>query len=179
MRHTLAALLFVCLAGISSTSAQSSGTPAVPEYSAKAGFLTTFTKYTSWPTGAFESPTAPLVIGVIGRDPFGEVLDKAAAKQGGRPLEVRRPRSQKEAERCHVIFIGKTASRAETEWLATLSTKPILTVGESGDPTARGSIVQFVLVGNRLSFDVDLSAADHAGLRLSSDLLSHARQVVR
>jgi hypothetical protein len=175
----LAALAVVCLAGIAEAAPQSPDSSAVPEYSAKAGFLTTFTKYTSWPAGAFESATAPVVIGVIGRDPFGDVLDKAAARQGGRPLEVRRLRSQQEAERCHVVFIGKAASRSEAEWLAALSSRPILTVAESGEPAARGSIVQFVLVGNRLTFDVNLSAAEQAGIRLSSDLLSHARQVVR
>lgn len=152
----------------------------VPEYSAKAGFLTTIAHYTTWPPEAFASPDAPIVIGVLGADPFGDVLSMtAAASRGGRPLQVRRLRTPRDADGVHIVFIGKAESRNEAAWIAALKDKPILTVGESGETLARGGILEFIRAQDKIGFSVNLPAAQLAGLRLSSDLLTHARKVTQ
>jgi len=38
------------------------------EYEVKAAFLFNFTKFLEWPDGSFDSPHAPIVIGIIGED---------------------------------------------------------------------------------------------------------------
>ena len=177
IRHRLLVpVLILALAG-STVRAQ----PAtVPEYSAKAGFLTTIARYTTWPPEAFTSPDAPIVIGVLGADPFGDVLTMtAAASRGGRPLQVRRLRAPKDADGVHIVFIGKGESRNEALWIAAIKDKPVLTVGESGETLTRGGILEFIRVQDKIGFAVNLPAAQLAGLRLSSDLLSHAKRVTQ
>ena len=48
----------------------------MPEYVVKAGFLYNFAKYVDWPEGAFEKADTPIAIGIVGKDPFGEALEK-------------------------------------------------------------------------------------------------------
>ena len=173
------ALVIAAVLGVTSPSFHAQSTIA-PEYNVKAGFLTTFINYTNWPEERFESPDSPIVICVLGRDPFGDVLDRTAAlSRSGRSLRVRRIRTPGEATSCHLVFIGRTEGRLEASWLSFLRRLMILTVGESGQTIARGGIVEFVTVGASVRFDVGLAAMEQAGIRLSSDMLAHARQVVR
>jgi YfiR/HmsC-like len=152
----------------------------VPEYNAKAGYLVAFQSYVTWPAGALAAPTSPVVLCVLGRDPFGAVLDEtAAARVGARPLQVRRIHSPNDAGDCQIVFIGKAESAREAEWLAAIKRKPILTVGESGKTVERGGAVEFGAVRDRVAFEVSLPAAEQAGLKISSDMLAHARKVYR
>jgi hypothetical protein len=152
----------------------------VPEYNAKAGFLVAFQSYVTWPADVPATPASPLVLCVLGRDPFGAVLDEtAAARIGARPLRVRRIDSPNDAGDCQIVFIGKTESTREAQWLAALKWKPILTVGESGKTVERGGAVEFGAVRDRVAFEVSLPAAEQAGLKVSSDMLAHARKVYR
>src|SRR5688500_18748603 len=79
---------------------------AAPEYSIKAGYILLFTRYVEWPASAFATPTAPIVVCVLGADPFGSVLDETLAGQLShkRPLSVRRVSNADAAEQCHVVF---------------------------------------------------------------------------
>ena len=58
----------------------------------KAAFLFNFTKFVEWPEGSFEDPHAPIVLGIIGDDPFGDDLESiiAGQKVQGRSLVIRR-----------------------------------------------------------------------------------------
>ena len=46
------------------------------EFQVKAVFLYSFAQFVEWPADAFESPQSPLIIGILGLDPFGETLDE-------------------------------------------------------------------------------------------------------
>jgi hypothetical protein len=152
----------------------------VPEYNAKAGYLVAFQSYVTWPADAPAMPASPVVLCVLGHDPFGAVLDEtAAARVGPRPLRVRRIHSPNDAGDCQIVFIGKTESTHEEQWLAALERKPILTVGESGKTLERGGAMQFGAVRDRVAFEVSLPAIEQAGLKVSSELLAHARKVYR
>lgn len=173
------AVLIAAVLGVTSLTLHAQSTIA-PEYNVKAGFLTTFINYTIWPEERFESPDSSVVICVLGTDPFGDVLDRTAAlSRSGRSLQVRRISRPGDAMGCHVVFIGRTEGRLEASWLNLLRRQMILTVGESGQTITRGGIVEFVTVGSSVRFDVSLAAMEQAGIRISSDMLAHARQVVR
>jgi hypothetical protein len=154
--------------------------PVIPEYNAKAGFLVAFPSYVTWPPDAALSSTAPMVLCVLGADPFGDVLDQtAAARIASRPLQVRRIQAPGESAGCQIVFIGKGETAQEAGWLAALKTRPVLTVGESGKTVERGGAVEFGAVRDRVAFEVSLRAVEQAGLKVSSDLLAHARKVYR
>ena len=63
--------------------------------------------------------------------------------------------------------------------LAALGTAPVLTVSDIPDFVKRGGMVQFVLDGNHVRFEINIAAAQRAGLTLSSELLKIARAVRR
>ena len=54
----------------------SAQTTPSPEYQVKAVFLFNFAQFVDWPSKAFPEPQTPLVIGVVGEDPFGPYLDE-------------------------------------------------------------------------------------------------------
>jgi len=74
----------------------------------QAVFLFNFAQFVDWPPEAFSDPQAPLVIGILGQDPFGSFLDETVRGESvrGRPFEIRRYRRLEEVKDCHVLFIA-------------------------------------------------------------------------
>lgn len=163
---------------------------AAPEYSIKAGYILLFTRYVEWPASAFATPTAPIVICVLGADPFGSVLDETMAGQQSqrRPLSVRRVADADAAEQCHVVYIGtqgtdSPASEQTSEWLDTLADHPVLTITETPETLDQGAMLCFVTEGDngqaRIRFEASLPSMHRAGLTASSQMLVAARKVHR
>ena len=78
-----------------------------------------------------------------------------------------------------MLFVPRRDDDREAEWLTTVHSLPMLTVGESGRTVERGGAVAFDVINAAVTFDVNLRAAADAGVRLDADLLSHARRVYR
>jgi hypothetical protein len=158
-----------------------------PEYNAKAGYLLKFTRYVEWPEGTFATSADPLIIGVLGTNPFGDVLEKTVQglkSQDGRPIKVRLIATVEEAAKCQVVFIARKQERNEALWVQSLRGKPILTITESTPGLASGAVLALFLEKNlrgetKPVFSASLPAARKAGLKLSADLLQFARKVLR
>jgi hypothetical protein len=146
------------------------------EYEVKAVFLFNFTQFVEWPDSAFPTAQAPLVIGVLGDDPFGSDLDKAVSgeKIKDHPLVVRRFKRIEDAEPCHILFIGASETEHLSGILGRLKGREILTVGDSDQFTREGGIVRFVTENNRIRLRINIEAAKAAHLTISSKLLSLA-----
>jgi hypothetical protein len=146
-----------------------------PQYNVKAGYLCLFTGYTTWPTNIFAASNSPIVIGVLGANPFGGVLvETAARQQGARPLQVRHLTEVGEADGCQLVFISRAEEKREAEWLADLRGKPILTVGESDHTLGCGGVLALKIVDGHVGFDVNWSALRHMNLKINSQMLQHA-----
>jgi len=145
------------------------------EYPVKAAYLYQFAHFVEWP--GTEGTASPFLIGVLGDDLFGGALDRAVARKavGGRPLVVRRFRTPEELEECAIVFVAGSAMGRLDAILSKTARWPSLTVGESDGFTQAGGMIRFFVDGNRVRFDVNLPAAQSAGLRLSSRLLALAR----
>ncbi len=153
--------------------------PAAPqtalEYSVKANYLVRFAAFVDWPAGVFANPQSPVVICVIGRDPFGGVLDRAAAAQTahGRALSVRRPTTLEGAAVCHIYYVGQGGGAIA----AALEGRPgQLSVTDAMVAPRRG-MIHFVVSDDRVRFHVDQGAVSAARLSLSSRLLNLALSV--
>src|SRR5688572_10643195 len=83
-------------------------TPPSLEYQVKAVFLFNFTQFIDWPTTSFASDDSPLVIGVLGNNPFGTFLDQAVSGEmkNGHPVVVRYLQNEEEALQCHILFVN-------------------------------------------------------------------------
>jgi len=148
------------------------------EYEVKAAFLCNFAHFVTWPGVAAAGDT--LVIGIVGRDPFGRVMDDLfVGKAGaGRPVAIRRFPSLDDLSSCHILFIGATSESALPGALRRLRSMPVLTVGEQEGFLAAGGMIRLKTVGDRVRFDVNLPAANSAHLRLSANLLRVADTVL-
>lgn len=148
------------------------------ELAVKATFLSKFPSYLDWPAKQL-SPGAPIVLCVIGADPFGSALDQAVAGQdsGGHALTLRRYSSASEVDKCHIAYLGGSG-RDVAAALASVGTSPAVTVTDSRNSNVSG-IIHFRLVGNSVKFDIDAYKASHAGVSISSKLLGLARKVRR
>jgi YfiR/HmsC-like len=155
--------------------------PAVPtEYEVKAVFLFNFSQFVDWPAASFADGGAPLVIGVLGSDPFGATLDEIARGEtvNGRPLAVRRYDSVEQIDdACHILFIERSQEERLDAVLAALKGRNVLTVGDFEGFARRGGIIRFVTVGNKIRLRVNLAAAQDAKLTISSKLLRPAHIV--
>jgi len=62
------------------------------EYNLKAAFLLNFARFIEWPPESFSQVAAPLVIALIGEDPFGDILDRMleAKRVNAHPLVLKR-----------------------------------------------------------------------------------------
>lgn len=149
------------------------------EYDLKAVFLYNLASFVNWPESAFESPTAPFVIGVIGDDPFGRVLDEVVANEyvGKRPFEVRRFRRSDDPSRCHVLFIASSESRRMRDVLRRVRGRPVLTVGDVPGFAEGGGMIGFATDEDHLQLFINPEATRESQLSLSSKLLEVARIV--
>jgi hypothetical protein len=137
----------------------------------KAAFLYNFSKLVTWPTNAFASSNAPLVIGILGKDPIGKPLDILLAGRtvGNRPLIAVRFKSGDVATNCHILFISESERRRLDFILSGLNDRPILTVGDTKGFAERG-MIELVKTDGSINLSINLVEARRAGLSLSSYL---------
>lgn len=154
---------------------------AVTEYQVKAAYLYNFAKFVEWPAESFSSASAPFEICVFGQDPFGEELQNLTrGKQvNGRRFEIRGGvTAPAQASSCHILFVSTSATRRFLAVAQELQGRSVLIVGESEGFAERGGMINFVLEGDRVLFEVNQKAAQQAGLKISAKLLSVAKQVM-
>jgi hypothetical protein len=144
------------------------------EYSVKAQYLVRFAAFVEWPPQAFVGPAAPVSICVVGRDPFGAALPRAAASQSahGRPLTVATRTRAQGVGGCHIVYVGAGGEPA----LAGAPVQPTLWVTDAAVGSRRG-VIHFELDQNRVRFHVNQGAANAQRLTISSRLLNLASSV--
>jgi sugar (pentulose or hexulose) kinase len=115
------------------------------------------------------------VLCILGRDPFGSLLEQAARSQGvdGHSIIVRRLTDASGARGCHLAFVGGSSHQPTGQMLAALGGQPILTITDARSGPQRG-IIHFALVSGRVRFFIDEAAAAKRRLGISSRLLGLA-----
>jgi YfiR/HmsC-like len=155
--------------------------PKPTEYQVKAAYLTNLGRFVSQWSARTGSSDETFDICVLGQDPFGPDLDTAVKgeKIGGSPLAARRVSGPQEAAGCRVLFISGSGDAQMSAALGALGTAPVLTVSDIPDFVKRGGMIQFILDGSHVRFEINITAARRAGLTLSSELLKIARGIRR
>lgn len=179
LRAAAVAVLALVLATVGSVASAPLAAPTKPptrEYDLKAVFLLHFSRFVEWPADALGDPASPILIGVLGVDPFGPALDEVVAGEtrDGRPLRIRRSHDVQDLLDCHIVYISESESPRLEETLAALRARPVLTVGESELFSLSGGIIRFLLVGRHVRLRIHVAAAREARLVISSKLLRQA-----
>jgi hypothetical protein len=146
------------------------------EYQVKAGFLFNFVQFAEWPSTAFADAKAPIVIGVLGRDPFGSFLDELVRdeKIGGRPIAIRRCRELGDAKGCHLLFVCRSDAPPIQRIISDLKGQSVLTISDADAFTRAGGMVQFLMEGGKVRLRINVMAAKACGLTISSKILRPA-----
>jgi hypothetical protein len=169
VRGLLAAMLLAAPALAVADEAQ------ISEYRVKSAFLYNFSRFVTWPEATLQDRT-DFSLCVMGTDPFGAQLDKLSGKAvHNRTLVVRRLNSLAMVDDCHLVYIGEDTM--PTDILLLVRELPVLTVSDAEDFIEQGGIIQFKLIQSKVRFRINMDAANSAGLRISSKLLSLAISV--
>lgn len=177
LRRLLRALrpaLALCVAAAAAVPARAQPT----EEAVKAAFLPKFARYVAWPAAMRPEARAPFQLCVVGRDPFGRLIDQFAAGEliDGHGVAVRRVASAEGAAGCHLAFV-RGASPADTaRLLLALRHQPVLTITDGRAGPQRG-MVHFTIVSGRVRFFIDEAQAAERGISISSRLLALAAGV--
>lgn len=148
---------------------------AQDEYGVKAAFLFNFAKFVEWPADAFVAPDAGLVLCVAGAGAVDAAVQATVKGKlvNGRPIEVRRV-DDGEARSCHLLFIADGRDRA-AQLVEGARAGAVLTVGETPGFTQLGGVINFTTEDSKVRFEINEDAARKARLKISSKLLSLAK----
>jgi hypothetical protein len=149
------------------------------EYEVKVAFIYNFAKFVEWPPKTFEGSSSPIVIGIVGRDPFNSTIDAAVKGRhvNGRPFAVKRLKWGSEMKNCHILFVSSSEKDKVKELPDLLKGAPVLTVGETTGFAKCGGIINFVMENDSVRFEINVETAKRAHLTISSRLLSLAKIV--
>jgi len=145
------------------------------EYQVKAAFIYNFTRFIEWPDGTFPERGGLIKICIVGEDPFKDSMSELENKKAkGMGFEVRRVRNftgGDTLEPCNIIFIGKSETQKLPAILRSLEGKNILTISDIKRFAEVGGVIGFATKKNKIRLEVNLKAANHAKLDISSKLL--------
>jgi len=148
------------------------GVDEFPEYKLKSAFLYNFAKFVTWPAQSFATPETPMTIGILGDDPFGPLLNETIKNKtvNGRPILIKHLTRNDAAKDCHILFISRSEKERIPAILASLKGKSILTVSEVDKFAHNGGAINLLVVQESIRFEINLQAAEQAGLQVSSKL---------
>jgi|HubBroStandDraft_2_1064218.scaffolds.fasta_scaffold42881_2 hypothetical protein len=183
MRHARleifrAAILVVLLLPLCPTpvAAQKAG---ATESQVKAAYLYNFGKFVRWQTDRIGSPQT-LTICVLGKDPFGAVLDATVEGESidGKKITVKRLSTIQDLTSCSILFIATSEESRLGPVLSAAQHQGLLTVSDIPHFAEHGGIIGFVMLQDKIRFEVNRSAAEQSHLTLSSELLKVASRVI-
>ncbi len=171
-------ILVPCLLLIGDSSAGQGFVTADP-YKVEAAFLRNFSHYVTWPAATFADARSPWRIGILGRDPFGDTLEKTlkGRVEQGRTYEIFRADKLEDLPECNIIFIAYRDAARRRAVLAELRGKPVLTVGDAAEFLQEGGIIRFE-VGDRVKMSINLDRARSASLTIQTKMLEVSDHVV-
>lgn len=176
-RNFISGFFFTCLLSISNLSFVSAQKSPTAEYQVKAVFLYNFTQFVEWPPTAFASKESPLIIGVLGDNPFGTFLEETVSgeKVNGHPLAVQYYKTPEDIKTCHLLFINISEKNKQEEIALTLKGKNILTVTNNSDLVKQEEAIRFFIKSNKIQFQINPEVAKESNLLMSSKLLNIAK----
>ncbi len=144
------------------------------EYEVKAAFIYNFLKFIEWPESAPSDSTINLCI--IGDDPFGTAINPVEGdSKSNKKILIKRYNKPTGLEGCKILFICRSEKRQLSDILNAIKNMNVLTISDTEGFAEQGVIINFYIQDNKIRFEINKNAADRAGLKISSRLLSLAK----
>ena len=169
-------LLFTVLSGLLFTPPKAhAGNGNLHEYEIKAAFIYNFAKYVAWPKNTFVDKNEPLILGILGRNPFGRHLEKIDGKLvHDRKLTVRIISDYEKLKGCHLLYISPSENKKLDEIQSLLKNENILTISDMDNFVGGGGMIELIVKDGKIKFIINPKAAERSGLDISSQLLKLA-----
>lgn len=147
------------------------------EDAVKAAFLYRFTGYVDWPRDALERPSFTLA--VLHSDAVAAELARLLPRHTIKnlPAQVRTVRSAKEAADAQLLYVGSDYTGDLADVVESLATRPVLVVTDRPDALNSGSAINFLLVDERVRFEISMPAVVRSRLWVQPPLLAVAARV--
>jgi hypothetical protein len=159
------------------------GNPATDsrEYQIKAAFLYNFTRFTEWPVGSFADAGSPIAIGTYCAEPFSGMLEQLVKNRAvnGRRIAVTHLDTADAARAMHVVFVCADSEALLVSIQDAVRFSPVLTVSETNRSAAGIACIDFQVDDGKVRFEINMTASDHAGLKISAQLQKLAIAVRR
>ena len=153
------------------------GGDAPQEYLIKARYLLNMPLYAEMPSQANRG--TPYTICLIGNTPLESILESSRGKLiRNRPLAVLRVSDLSQADSCQMLFIASSERHRLQTLLPEAQRRGILTISDMRNSARLGGMISLVIVDNRITFDVNRSAASKASITFSSHLLKLAHDII-
>jgi hypothetical protein len=165
------------------------------EYQVKAAFLYNFIMFVDWPAEKTPGSNEPIIIGIIGKDPFKNSFEPIKDKLvNGKKVVVQRFKGldeikksdkagmDKEIEairKCHLLFICSSEKRVSKEITDMVKDYGVLTVGDVPDfIESGGGMINFIIEEEKVRFEINNAIAEQSKLQIRSQLLRLAKRVI-
>jgi hypothetical protein len=138
-----------------------------------------FAQFVQWAPES-DVRSSAIVVGLLGSDAIRPALEEILQTRTlrGRRFEIKVYRRPEEVRDCEILVVDVLESRRALV-LKALPRKGLLTIGEGASFTRQGGVIGVILDGERVGFDLNLAAAEEAGLTIDATLLGLAREAGR
>ena len=152
------------------------------EYKIKAGFLYKFLFFVEWPKEAAVEPEKIMTIGILGKDSFGDIFKPIEGEIiNGQKLAIKRfekGTAEKYLKGCHLLFISSSLQEDMEDILQSLKPYPVLTISEVEGFGELGGMINFIIMKDKVRFEINKKAAERVGIKIRSKLLRVSVRVV-
>jgi len=168
-------LLLFCLPGFAAGQGSAKANPSQVE----AAFLRNFARYVTWPAHAFAEERSPWNVCILGRDPFGEVLEKTlkGRTEQRRTFETFRAEALDKLPSCQIVFVAYKEAAKRRAALTELKNLPVLTVGDAPGFLQEGGIIRFQ-VEEYVKMSINLDQARSVSLKIPTKMLEVTHEVL-
>ena len=190
-------ILFILLPAVSLLAQNQDDSSQNREYKIKAAFLYNFIKFVDWPKEKAVEDNESVVIGIIGKNPFGDAFEPVKNKKvKGNDTIIKYYKSFKELKKlkednkseyenivkelrdCYLLFICSSEKDNLVDILNLVKDHSVLTVGEMPGMLEVNGIINFLLEENKVRFEINLNSARESKLVVRSQLLRLAKNVI-
>lgn len=161
---TIIALLFASVAYMQTT---------IPK--AQTLFIYNFSRLIEWPANY---RSGPFVIGVLGAVEITTELElyTKGKKVGTQDINIIRYKTAKDITTCHILFVPFEKTKQMPEILGTLNGKSTLIITEKNGALEDGSAINFIIIEDKLKFEIKPENATKLGIKFSSKLQEMSMQ---
>jgi hypothetical protein len=143
---------------------------------AQAMFIYNFSRLIEWPS---EYKSGPYVIAVYGScQTLSELESFTAGKNvGSQPIAVKKTDASEEIPNCHILFVPFNKTKELPIIVPKLQNKSTLIISEKNGAIDNGSAINFVVIGDKLKFEIKPGNILKYNMKVSSKLNEMAYKV--